>query len=109
MSVLARSEGEHRDDHSGRTERIRSTVKRKGLLATTAAVAAAFAAAPSAQAACGLTDCQQVTGTVASVLSLTASTPVALSNTGVPSQLSLGSSAANATGSGTVVVVSTDQ
>ena len=81
---------------------------KKGLFAS-AAVIAAFAAAPSAQAACGLTDCQQVTGTVASALSLTASTPVTLTNNGTPGSLSTGTAAAPATGSGTVAVISTDQ
>lgn len=80
---------------------------KKGLLAT-AAVVAAFAVAPSAQAACGLTDCQLVQGTVASVLSLTASTPVAISNNGLGT-LDTGTSAADATGAGTVAVVSTNR
>lgn len=83
-------------------------MRKTRLIAAAALATAAFAgSSTAAQAACGLTDCQQVTGTVASALSVTASTPVALSNTGVPGQLSLGASAAPATGQGTVDVVST--
>ena len=82
-------------------------MRKTRLIAAAALATAAFAGTTtSAQAACGLTDCQQVSGTVASALSVTASSPVLIGN-GTPGTLSLGGSAAPATGSGTVAVVST--
>jgi len=77
-------------------------VSKKGLIAASVA-AGALAAAPAALGASGSGN-QVVTGTVASAISVTPSTPVLLAGgTLVP-----GSSSA-ATGSGTVAVVSTDR